>query len=286
MTCPGLIDALSAAGLAPAKGVLRLAGGGKVTRYRVEGDKPGTTNGWVSLHDDEHPAFANFGTWKRPGETHYWCERRDNRPPTAAEKAELQRRMAAAKAARDAEEARAHAQASAKAQRLWGRARVADGDHPYLAAKGFIPPYGLRQLGSTLLVPARDTAGVLHTLQFIGPDGSKKYLKGGRIKACYCAIGQLKDKNVLLLAEGFATAVALAVATDYAVAACFSANNLLPAGLALRAKFPDVRMVVCADRDEPGLKAAYATARAIGATVVVPPSVKTAKPMEAAHGPQ
>lgn len=283
---PGLIDALSAAGLAPAKGVLRLVGGGKEERFRVEGDKPGTVNGWLALHDEAQPVYAVFGTWKRPGQTHYWCERRNSRPPTAAEKAELQRRMAAAKAARAAEEARAHAEARAKAQRLWGRAHVADSRHPYLAAKGFIPPYGLRQLGDTLVVPARDTAGVLHTLQFIGADGSKKYLKDGRIKACYHAIGQLKDRNVLLLAEGFATAAALAVATDYAVAACLSAGNLLPAGLALRAKFPDVRMVVCADRDEPGLNAAYATARAIGATVVVPPSVKTAKPMEAAHGPQ
>lgn len=283
---PGLIDALSAAGLAPAKGVLRLVGEGKEERFRVENDKPGTVNGWLALHDEAQPVYAVFGTWKRPGETHYWCERRNNRPPTAAEKAELQRRMAAAKAARDAEEARAHAEARAKAQRILSRARVADGRHPYLAAKGFLPPYGLRQLGNTLVVPVRDTAGVLHTLQFIGADGSKKYLKGGRIKACYHAIGQLQDENVLLLAEGFATAAALAVATDYAVAACLSAGNLLPAGLALRAKFPDVRMFVCADRDEAGLNAAYTTARAIGATVVVPPSVKTAKPMEAAHGPQ
>lgn len=280
---PGLYDALRAAGQPPAKGNLAPAGGGKVTRYRVEGDKPGTLNAWLSLHDEAAPTFAVFGTWKRPGETHHWRDGSDNRQPTAAEQAELQRRMAAAKAARDAEEVRIHAEARAKAQRLWSRATEVDTRHPYLVAKGFIPPYGLRQLDDVLLVPARDTAGVLHTLQFINADGSKRFLSGGRIKACYHAIGQVADKNTLLLCEGFATGASLAVATGYAVAVCFSAGNLQPVGLALRAKFPDVRMVVCADRDATGIKAAYATARAIGAAVAVPQS---AKPMEAAHGPQ
>lgn len=283
MTYPGLYDALRAAGLAPAKGDLPLAGGGKIVRYRVEGDKPGTLNAWLSLHDEAAPTFAVFGTWKHPGETHDWREGGNNRPQTATERAELQRRMAAAKAAREAEEVRVHAQARAKAQRLWSRATDVDNRHPYLVAKGFIPPYGLRQLGDTLLVPARDTAGTLHSLQFIKPDGSKRFLSGGHLKACYHAIGQVADKNTLLLCEGFATGASLAVATGYAVAVCFSAGNLQPVGLALRAKFPDVRMVVCADRDATGIKAAYATARAIGAAVAVPQS---AKPMEAAHGPQ
>lgn len=280
-----LIDALNAAGLAPAKGHLPLVGGGKVTRYRVEGDKPGSLNGWVSLHDDERPAFANFGSWKT-GEQHHWRDGA-HQPQTAAEKADMQRRMQAAKAARDAEEVRLHAKARVKAERLWGRATQVDTRHPYLVAKGFIPPYGLRQLGDTLLVPARDTVGTLHTLQFIKPDGSKRFLKDGRSKGCYHPIGgQVADKNALLLCEGFATGATLAVATGYAVAVCFAANNLLPVGLALRAKFPDVRIVVCADRDETGLKAAHAAARAIGASVVVPQSVKQATQQEATHGPQ
>ncbi|WP_240592757.1 toprim domain-containing protein [Macromonas bipunctata] len=279
-----LLDAMRAAGLAPAKD-LPAVGGGVLHRYRVEGDKPGSLNGWVSLHDDERPAFANFGSWKT-GEQHHWRDGGNNRL-TVAEQTELKRRMAAAKAACDAEEARVQAEARAKAERLWGRATQVDTRHPYLAVKGFVPPYGLRQLGDTLLVPARDTAGTLHTLQFIKPDERKRFLKDGRIKGCYHAIGQVADKNALLLCEGFATGASLAVTTGYAVAVCLAANNLLPVGLALRAKFPDVRMVVCADRDAAGLNAAHATARAIGAAVAVPPSVKTAKQQqEAAHGPQ
>lgn len=278
-----LIDAMRAAGLAPAKD-LPAVGGGVLHRYRVEGDKPGSLNGWVSLHDDERPAFANFGSWKT-GEQHHWRDGGNNRL-TVAEQTELKRRMAAAKAARDAEEARVHAETRAKAERLWGRARMADGHHGYLVRKGCLPPYGLRQLNGMLLVPARDSAGVLHTLQFISADGTKRFLSGGRIKGCYHAVGTLSKNGILLLCEGVATGLTLTATTGYPTAICFSAGNLQPAGVALRAKFPDVRMVVCADRDEAGLKAAHATARAIGANVVVPQSVKQATQQEATHGPQ
>lgn len=275
-----LIDAMRAAGLAPAKD-LPAVGGGVLHRYRVEGDKPGSLNGWVSLHDDERPAFANFGSWKT-GEQHHWRDGGNNRL-TVAEQTELKRRMATAKAARDAEEARVHAEARAKAERLWDRARDAESRHPYLLRKGQIPGYGLQQLNAMLLVPARDTDGTLHTLQFIGADGSKRFLSGGRIKGCFHLIGSVETHGTLLLCEGFATGSTLLACTGYAVAVCFSAGNLQPAGLALRARYPDARMVVCADRDEAGLKAAHATARAIGASVAIPQS---AKPMEAAHGPQ
>lgn len=274
-----LLDAMRAAGAMPAEELV-LAGG--LQRYRVEGDKSGSLNGWVSLHDEAAPTFAVFGTWKRPEEVHYWRDGNNTRL-TAAENADLKRRMAAARAARDEEQVRVHAEARAKAQRLWGRARGADSRHPYLLRKGQIPGYGLHQLNAMLVVPARDTEGTLHTLQFIGADGSKRFLSGGRIKGCYHLIGQVETHNTLLLCEGVATACTLLACTGYAVAACFSAGNLQPAGLALRAKYPDARMVVCADRDEAGLKAAHTTARAIGASVAIPQS---AKAKEAAHGPQ
>lgn len=275
-----LIDAMRAAGLAPAKD-LPAVGGGVLHRYRVEGDKPGSLNGWVSLHDEAAPTFAVFGSWKT-GEQHHWRDGGNNRL-TVAEQTELKRRMAAAKAARDAEETRVHAETRAKAERLWDRARDAESRHPYLLRKGQIPGYGLQQLNAMLLVPARDTDGTLHTLQFIGADGSKRFLSGGRIKGCFHLIGSVETHGTLLLCEGFATGSTLLACTGYAVAVCFSAGNLQPAGLALRARYPDARMVVCADRDEAGLKAAHATARAIGASVAIPQS---AKPMEAAHGPQ
>ena len=62
-----LLDAMAAAGLAPAK-ALDLTPDGKIHRYRVTGDKPGSNNGWYVLHTGA-VAFGAFGSW-RTSESH------------------------------------------------------------------------------------------------------------------------------------------------------------------------------------------------------------------------
>lgn len=263
-----MIDAMRGAGLAP-HGDLSLAGDGKLQRYRIEGDKAGSRNGWAVLYS--HPVMAGaFGSWKI-GETHTWCER-TSKPPTAAERAELQRQMRAAQAARAAEQANIQASARARAAKLWATAHPASNAHPYLQRKQ-IGAYGIRQLRDMLVIAARDVNGELHTLQFISPDGSKRFLTGGRIVGCYFAIGRPVDS--LLLCEGLATASTLHQATGRAVAVAFNCGNLVAVAKALRSKFPALRMIVCADNDfatqgNPGVTHAQAAARAVGGFLAVP----------------
>lgn len=262
-----MLDAMCAAGLAPHKEV-DLCDDGKLTRYRVKGDKAGSLNGWAVLYS--HPIRSGaFGSWKT-GETHSWREA-SRKPQTPAERAELQRQVAAMQAARDAERARVQEEARTRAARLWQRARPATNVHPYLQRKA-VGAYGVRQLRELLLIPARDEHGQLHTLQFIGPDGAKRFLSGGRIAGCYCPIGRPLDS--LLICEGYATGATLYAATGRAVAVCFSAGNLQPVATALRAKFPKLRLIVCADNDQtpgnPGVTHATRAARAVGGLVAVP----------------
>ena len=59
------------------------------------------------------------------------------------------------------------------------------------------------------------------------------------------------------------------------MAVCFHAGNLEPVARALRAKFPRMRLVVCADNDQatpgnPGVTQALAAARAVGGYLAVP----------------
>ena len=261
------LDAIAAAGLAPVKTIDLPEG--RIVRYRAEGDKAGSRNGWAVLHRHPIPAGA-FGSWKT-GEQHTW-RATTNETSTPAERAEQQRNLQAAQQARAAEEARVRADAAARALKLWSGAKPATDDHPYLRSKN-VRAYGLRALRDQLMVPARDADGRLHTLQFIGPDGSKRFLTGGRIAGCYYAIGRPDD--ALLLAEGYATAATLHQATGRAVAVCFNCGNLVAVARALRAKFPRMRFVVCADNDaatpgNPGISAAHQAAKAIGARVAVP----------------
>lgn len=52
--------------------------------------------------------------------------------------------------------------------------------------------YGIRALRNQLVVPLRDEHGSLSSLQFIGEDGGKAFLTGGRKRGCYYAIGGRK----------------------------------------------------------------------------------------------
>ena len=190
-------DAMAAAGLRPAKD-LHIPGTGKLIRYRVEGDKPGSVNGWAVLHEMGTASFGSFGSWKT-GATHAWRSGFDRtRAPTAQERAEIQSRMELLEKARREELAKVRAQARDKAAKLWSRAKPATNAHPYLQRKK-VNAYGLRALGDALLIPLRDTSGTLRSLQFIFPDGSKKFLTGGQTQACYVAIG--RPREALLIAS-------------------------------------------------------------------------------------
>jgi putative DNA primase/helicase len=260
-----LLDAMRAAGLGPAKD-LDLVSDGKLRRYKVASDKAGSNNGWVVYYGNA----GAFGSWKT-GESHTWHET-SSRAPTAAERAAVQKQLEAAKAARVAEQARVQASARLRAAKLWATAHPATNAHPYLQRKA-IGAFGVRQLRESLVVAARDVHGELHTLQFIGADGTKRFLTGGRIVGCYFAIGRPVDS--LLLCEGLATGSTLHQATGKAVAVAFNCGNLVAVAKALRGKFPSLRLVICADNDaatpgNPGLTHAKAAARAVGGYVAIP----------------
>lgn len=264
-----MLAAMGRLGLAPRKDI-DLAVDGQLLRYQIEGDKSGSKNGYAVLHAASGPAWGVFGSW-RTGEQHTWQER-CNRPLTAVERLERQRQIQSSAQARAAEQSKVQASARDRLARLLRCVRPATDDHPYLQRKR-VHAYGISQLRDMLVIPARDANGTTHTAQFIGPDGVKRFLTGGRIAGCYYAIGRPVDR--LLIAEGYATSATLHEATGDAVAVCFNCGNLEAVARSIRAKFPRLRLVVCADNDQatpgnPGLTKAVAAARAVGATLAVP----------------
>lgn len=260
-----LLEFARSVGLAPVKSVPDFIEG-KVARWRGEGDKPGARNCWGVLYT-RPDVWGLVGSW-RTGEQHHWREK--VRPHMSrAERAELQRQMEQARRARADEQEQVHAAAREKAAKLWAVARPATNAHPYLVRKG-VHAFGLRQLRERLVIPVRDRFGVLQSLQFIDPDGAKRFVTGGRVAGCYLAIGA--PRGHLLVCEGMATAASLYMATGHATAAAFSAGNLGRVAVALRSKFPDAQIVICADHDlnNTGRNAAIEAARAAGALVAMP----------------
>ena len=221
---------------------------------------------WCFMFDDlRGGVFGDYstnmeGTWQASNSTPY----------TPAEREAHRQRIKAMKAQRDEAEAARCTDEADKAALRWCGASSACA-HPYLAHKG-VHAYGIRQDGQTLLIPLRDTAGKLHSLQTITPDGEKRFK--GRMKACYHAIG-CKPGDLLVIAEGYATGASIHEATGWPVAVAFTAGNLGPVALTLHKAYPVLTLVMAADDDHqtpgnPGLAAARQAALAVGGFVVVP----------------
>ena len=259
-------EAIVSAGLTPPE---EIEADGKLRRFAANG-KRNDKAGWYLLHGDGIPA-GSFGDW-RTGLVQTW-RAEVGRKLTSTEQAAHRARIEAMQRAREAEEKARHAEAATKAAAIWKAAKPAAADHAYLIAKG-IKAHGARLHKSALVIPMR-SGGWLHSLQFIDVDGGKKFLTGGRVAGCYFAIGEPKGAAALLIAEGFATGATIHEATGHPVAVAFNAGNLEPVARALRAKFPELALIVCADDDaategNPGITKATAAARAVGGRLAIP----------------
>lgn len=246
-----------------------VVGDGKLHRYRVQGDKSGSSNGWYVFHLCDKP-YGAFGSWKAGHSCTWSAENPESM--SAADREMYRQRMREAAAARDAEQRLVQAAAAKRALDLWEKAKPADGNHAYLVKKR-VQAYGLRLLRQQLVVPLRDVDGALHSLQFIAGDGRKTFLTGGRKRGCYHAIG--KPAAALCICEGYATGATIFQATGNATAVAFDAGNLQSVAKALRQKFPRLTLVIAADNDmetpgNPGVTAAKEAARAVGGVLAIP----------------
>ncbi len=146
-----------------------------------------------------------------------------------------------------------------------------------------------------LLIPGRDAEGKLWTLQSVNPS-FKSFMKGGRKHGLFTIAGTdperaeplgalSRDGKPLMLAEGFATADAVARMASQPVVVAFDAGNLDAVAGELRGRFPARMMLIAADNDHDaardlapggnplanvGLEKAQAAAERHGAGVAVP----------------
>ncbi len=258
--------AIQSAGL----GIVNVRPYGDIHRFHVDGDRLGTRNGWYSLHMDVVPAGA-FGSW-RTAETHSWCAGSRDRM-TPRQQADIRHRIEAARSQREAEIRERQVQAAAMAQSMLVSAPPADPERAYLKAKG-IEAHGTRQRGGALLVPVY-VGERIASVQSIFPDGSKRFLPGGRIKGGYYRIADAVTRPEILICEGFATGASLHEEIGAAVVVAFNAGNLASVARSIRAAHPGAEIIVCADNDQwtagnPGLTKAGAAAIEIGAKLLIP----------------
>lgn len=206
------------------------------------------------------------------------------KPLDSAERAERDAQRAEREAKERAQLEAKHNAAAELAEQIWAVAPPATADHSYLTRKK-VGAEGLRvyrgelRIGTAacdgaLIVPARDAAGKLWTLEFILEDGQKRFLPNGRKSGCFGWIGGAVT-STLLVGEGYATCATVASATGFPAAVAFDAGGLLSVATRARELYPDARIVLCADDDHktpgnPGVRKAREAADAVAGAVAVP----------------
>jgi putative DNA primase/helicase len=188
-------------------------------------------------------------------------------------------------------------EAAERAARIWTSARPAPADHPYLVAKQARPLALRMDAGRRLVVPLQDIDGRIHSVEFIAPDGAKRFLAGGAKKGHFAVVGAdpgplEEPTGPVLICEGWATGASLHIATGHTVIAAMDAGNLMPVAEALRARFPEADLVLVADNDlkpdrdsNPGVDAARKVALAVDGRLAVPDSPGDANDLFCAKGP-
>jgi putative DNA primase/helicase len=265
-----LIDAMRAAGLEPPDHILM---DGKIHRFKsgTKG-KPGIDkSGWYLVFGDGVPA-GRFGCWRAGIEATFRAD--IGRKLTQTEEMSHAKRLAEAKALRDAALERQHQVASETVEKIWTGAQAALPDHPYLAKKG-IGVHGARATGDgRLVVPLYDADGTLSSLQYIDHEGGKLYHAGGQTGGKYWVVGSSDEPGILYIAEGFATAATVFETTNRPCVVAYSASNLVPVTGKLREMHGAAQeIVIVADNDASGVGQRYAeqASAKYGARTVTPP---------------
>jgi len=209
---------------------------------------------WKSLKASGPVTIASlFGLAKEHGY-------RPEHPARPIDPAEMMRRarerQEAERIERENTEA-SHREAAKKAVDLWSKANPhPDPNHAYLVRKGGLPPLGIRQMDNALVVPVHGADKALTGLQFIQPDGQKRFITGTRKAGSWCVLKPEgippADWSIILVAEGWATAASLHTATGLPVFIAFDCGNLSAVAQVIRRQFPAARLLFCADDDAHG----------------------------------
>lgn len=261
---------------------------GKMMRCKVEGDRE--KRGWYMLHDltldgGDQVVVGSYGIWRGNdnGATKIELQKREL---TAEQRDAIRKRLADDRKRLDAEVKAAQAKAARRAEAAW-LASGSTGEHDYLARKG-VQGFGVKYSPKgALVIPMLDTVGKIHGLQFIlsRKAHAKRIEKTGRDKEFWPAglakkghfhlVGMPSERGVCLVAEGYATAASLHMATQLPVVVAFDAGNLQPVAEAIARRYKGVRLLICADDDafsagNPGVTAASSAALAVGGAWVAP----------------
>jgi len=158
---------------------------GRLHRCPVEGGRHSSLDGAYKIN--LNPPANVWGMNYRTGAKAVFSFGGSSRDWSPADRREFAAKVEEDRKDREADQRKCWADAAQKAERLYNDANPCHG-HSYLTTKKVRPFQALRESGRDLVVPLYDGYGILRSLQFISPDGQKRFLKGGRKSGCYLGL--------------------------------------------------------------------------------------------------
>lgn len=219
---------------------------GKIQRVSSNGSGQDKA-GYYALFDNGGGVLGGFfGDW-RTGLYETWFSSK-TKDLSKEDQAKFKAKIETARKQTEQQRKEDAGKAAEKARSMWEACKEAGNDHPYLKKKQ-VQAYGLRESKQgQLVIPVMDTAGQIQSLQFVGSDGSKKFLTGGHIGGNFFAIKGKRE--VLYVCEGYATGASIHLATGQTVVCAFNAGNLKLVAQAVRKRHPKANLVIAADSDQ------------------------------------
>jgi len=242
---------------------------GRIHRFNIEGQRHKKFNGWYVLSQNGDGYHGSFGDWSTDFKQNFSSKR--SKPLSQRERDTLRLKIESDKQQRIIETRQKHEAAAISAAHIWDNS-IPVIFHDYLKNKRVLP-HGIRQHGEKLIIPMQDVNNKIWSLQTITPAGIKRFHYGGKTTGNFYQVGELTDP--FYIAEGFSTASSVHQYFNKCCFIAFTCNNLLPAGKALKTKYPDHRIIIAADNDtnsptNAGLTHGIAAAKAIEGELIFP----------------
>lgn len=245
-----------------------------IIRCKAEGDSGKKRSGWYRVYSVTSKKgniyyVGSYGNWKNTAlpEKGVTIEY-EGSGLTEEDRELIQKKQQQAQKAADAERKKKSSEAAKRARGIWEKLPT-EGSSGYLARKK-VAGFGLRYSRGSIIVPVRKVSSELVGLQFINEDGSKKFLTGTPKSGAFHTIGALEPESTIVVAEGYATAASIHMATGLPVLIAFDAGNLVKVSKELHSTYPACTIVIAADNDTAGLKYAHKAISHTSALLAVP----------------
>jgi len=211
---------------------------GNIQRFST-GNK-GRKDGWYVFYG----LAGAFGDWSRDV-SQTWSLKNDR--VVNLDKEHLFKQIEKSKRDAEEERLRKYEETAALSLEKWNTLS-GTGTSSYLLKKR-VEAFGVRFGNDVLVIPLKDITGKLWSLQWINPDGTKRFLAGGRKKGCFHSIGVLEDGKPIIAVEGYATGASIHMATQQAVVIAFDAGSLEPVIVELKKAYPKSPLLIAGDDD-------------------------------------